>query len=213
MVRLMIDDLYPTMPWDEIDAVVFDVGRVLLDFQPKTILERYMPERPDLHPVLMRRMFQSPYWAMRDRGIITLEEAHAAMCTGHPEIAGAVHTILDKWGEMKDVIGEGVDAMRLCKQMGKRVYILSNYADEAFAVAEGKYDFFDLADARFVSSRLQMMKPEMRIYDHVVQATGHDPARMLFVDDTPGNIEAALYAGWQGICYNEPGKLARFFTA
>ncbi len=57
-----------------------------------------------------------------------------------------------------------------------------------------------------------MMKPDPRIYAHVVTETGHTPERMLFIDDSPANIEAALDAGWQGLCYNKAGKLENFFA-
>lgn len=213
MLLLTIDDKYTTMPWDEIDAVVFDVGRVLLDFQPETILKRYLPDCPALHPVLLKRMFQSPYWVMQDHGVITRDECVQAMSGGNEAIQSPIRTVLDQWIEMEDVIGEGVAAMKLCRAMGKKVYILSNYDDFAFAHIEKKYDFIREADERFVSSRLHMMKPDQRLYRHVQEATGHAPERMLFIDDAPANVMGAMLCGWQGLCFNEAGKLSRFFTA
>ncbi len=209
-MHMMIDDKYPVMPWEAIDAVVFDVGRVLLDFQPEQILKEYLPDSPELHPALLKRVFQSPYWVMRDHGTITNDEAVWAMSGGDSVLLPAVRHIMNSWIEMKDLIPEGIDALRLCKKMGKKVYILSNYADEPFAHVAQKYDFFSLCDRIFVSSRLKMTKPDPRIYAHVTQATGHASERILFIDDAPGNIEAALEAGWQGLCYNEAGKIARF---
>ena len=44
------DDIYETMPWDAVDAVVFDVGQVLLSYNPQEILDEHVPDRPDLHP-------------------------------------------------------------------------------------------------------------------------------------------------------------------
>lgn len=41
------DDIYETMPWDAVDAVVFDVGQVLLSYNPQEILDEHVPDRPD----------------------------------------------------------------------------------------------------------------------------------------------------------------------
>ncbi len=211
-MRLTFDDMHPHMPWDAIDAVVFDVGRVLLSFSPADILKEYLPDCPELHPRLLTKVFNSPYWVMQDRGGVTTEEVIRATTIGAPELVPAVEHLMASWVEMKEVIPEGINALRKCKAMGKKVYILSNYGNDAFRHVEEKYDFFVECDARFVSSRLHMVKPDLGIYAHVTAQTGHQPDRVLFIDDSPANIEAALEYGWQGICYNEPGKLAKFFA-
>lgn len=213
MGRLMFDDVHETMAWDEIDAVVFDVGQVLLTFDPDRILHEYLPDQPSLYPVLMRKVFRSPYWVMRDHGEMSCEEAVNAMTGRDESLRQPIDHIMHAWMAMKDVIQEGVDAVKTCKAHGKRLYVLSNYADDAFTIVEGKYDFFNLFDERFVSARLHLMKPSEQLFNHVVAATKHDPSRMLFIDDSTLNVEGALFCCWQAICYNEPGKLNRFFGA
>jgi len=211
VVRMMIDDLYASMPWDDIDAVVFDVGNVLLSFQPEEILKRVVPERPDLHAELTIRVFKSPYWCMRDRGSIMAEDAIAAMSRTAPELEPYVRRVIEQWIDIPPM-QEGVDALHACKAHGKKLYALTNYADEAFAHACHTHGFFSLFDGLVVSSRVHMMKPEREIYDHLIRRFCLDPARTLFIDDSIANIEAALDAGWQAICVNRPGKLAAFFT-
>lgn len=76
MIRLTLDDQFETMPWDAIDAVVFDVGNVLLAFAPmKEIIQERLPDHPELHQILLKKTVQSPYWIMLDHGSITQEEA------------------------------------------------------------------------------------------------------------------------------------------
>lgn len=210
-MRRMFDELYASMPWNEIDAVVFDVGQVLLTFDPPSILREYLPEQPELHPVLLRRIFRSPYWLMRDRGVISKEEAIEAMTGRDESLRPAITQVMNTWVQMKEVISEGVETLRCCKAHGKKLYVLSNYADDAFAVVEEKYDFFQLFDQRFVSGRLKLVKPDERIFQHVVNSTGHEPSRILFLDDSVQNVEAALDNGWQAICVDQPGKLHAFF--
>lgn len=210
-MKLMIDDKYASMPWDEIDAVVFDVGNVLLSWQPAEILNRLVPDRPDLHEELTVRMFKSPYWVMRDRGSASVEEVIAAMATTAPELEPYIRRVMEGWIDLP-ALPEGVEALKTCKAHGMKLYALTNYADEAFAHACATHDFFSLFDDLVVSGRLHMIKPGMEIYHHLISRFGLDPARTLFIDDSTLNIEAALECGWQGLCFNRAGKLAAFFA-
>ena len=212
MIRLMLDDQFDTMPWDQIDAVVFDVGNVLLGFHAAELLARLVPERPDLHDELTIRIFKSPYWCMRDRGSATLEEVIAAMSKTAPELEPYVRRVMENWIDLP-AMPEGVSALKACKAHGKRLYALTNYADKEFAHACATHDFFALFDDYVVSGREHMIKPQQGIYDCLISRFGLDPSRTLFIDDSPANIEAALECGWQGLCYNKPGKLAQFFGA
>ncbi len=211
MFHMMIDDLYPTMPWDKIDTVVFDVGNVLLSWTPEELLTRVIPERPDLHEELAFRTMRSPYWSMRDRGSATLEEVIRGMSATAPELEPYVRRVMENWNHLP-AISEGVEALKTCKAHGKTLYALTNYADEEFAQTCANYDFFALFDDYVVSSRLRLLKPGHEIYAHLIGKFGLDPARTLFIDDSPPNIEAALDAGWQALCYNRPGKLEKFFA-
>ncbi|MGN1368647.1 MAG: HAD family hydrolase [Aristaeellaceae bacterium] len=210
MFHLMLDDQFASMPWDRMDAVVFDVGNVLLSFKPEEQLTRIVPERPDLHAELARRIYQSPYWCMRDRGSATVEEVTGGMSATAPELEPYIRRVMTQWNDLP-VMQEGLDALKACKAHGMKLYALTNYADEEFGIACKKYDFFSLFDGYVVSGRIHMVKPERRIYDHLISRFGLDPARTLFIDDNIANIEAALDAGWQGLCYNKAGKLAAFF--
>jgi len=209
-MRLMLDDQYAAMPWDEIDNVVFDVGNVLLAFSPEDILQKYLPDQPELHPLLLERIFHSPYWPMMDRGLLTCQEAITPMTGRHAELLPAVTRIMTEWVYL-DAIDEGVAALHACKAHGKKLYVLSNYGASAFPIAMQRHSFFQLFDGIVVSSREHMVKPEGRIYRLLTDRYQLDPTRTLFIDDSPANIESALLEGWQGICYNRRGKLTDFF--
>ena len=210
MIRLMIDDRCAFMPWEDIDAVVFDVGNVLLGFQPGEILGRLIPERPDLHEELTIRVFRSPYWCMRDRNSATLDEVVHAMSMTAPELEPYVRRIMEGWIDLPP-LEEGVAALKKCSEHGVRLYALTNYADEEFAHACRNHEFFGLFDDFIVSSREHLVKPEHEIYDLLISRFSLQPERTLFIDDNIANIEGALECGWQAICHNRPGKLRRFF--
>ena len=211
MIRLMMNDRYETIPWDEIDAVVFDIGNVLLDYSPEQILRERLPERPELHETLKRKIMRSPYWIMLDHGSLTLEEAVEAM-TGHDkELEPYIRRVAGEPARLRDALPEGVAALKKCKAMGKKVYVLSNFHDGAYDWAAEHHDFFRLLDGEVVSSRVGMVKPDPAIFRYLSEKFGLDASRVLFVDDSPANIEAALMSGWQGLCYSGEGVLAKFF--
>lgn len=187
MLRLTLNDQYDTMPWDRIDAVVFDVGNVLLSFEPmEDIMTKRLPDHPEMHQRLLKKTVQSPYWIMLDHGTITQEEAIIAM-TGREK------------------------ALKACKAHGKKTYVLSNYHDAAFDYAVKTHDFFRLFDGFVVSARVGMVKPDPAIFRYLTETFRLQPERTLFIDDGNANVEAALHAGWQGLHYSEKGMLTKFF--
>ena len=148
---------------------------------------------------------------MRDRGSATVEEVIGAMSKTAPELEQYIRRVLNQWIDLP-AMQEGVNALKTCKAHGVKLYALTNFADEKFAIACKKFDFFSLFDDYIVSGRLHMVKPGREIYEHLITKFDLDPARTLFIDDSPANIEAALEYGWQGLCYNREGKLAKFFA-
>ena len=210
-MNLIIDDKYSSMPWDDIDTVIFDVGNVLLMWNHTELLTRILPDHPELYEELTNRVFKSPYWVMRDRGSASVDEVVHAMSITKPELEPYICKLLTEWIDIP-VIPEGVEVLKTCKARGKKLYALTNYADKEFAYACKKHAFFALFDGFFVSGREHTIKPGLDIYARMQQRFGFDPGRTLFIDDSPMNIEAALESGWQAICFNQAGKLAKFFA-
>lgn len=211
MIRLMIDDQYDRMPWDKIDTVVFDVGNVLLSWKAQELLDRIVPERPELHAELAERVFRSPYWSMRDRGSATVEEVITAMSMRVPELKPYIRRIMKEWIDLP-AIPEGVETLKICKEHGVKLYALTNYADKEFAYACEQHDFFKRFDGFLVSGREHTIKPGLDIYRLLISRFGLDPERSLFIDDSLMNIEAALESGLQALHYNRDGKLREFFA-
>ena len=212
-MRLTIDDRYETMPWDQLDAVVFDVGNVLVVFSPEELTAELFPGDPELGSRVREHVTSTPYWAMLDHGTLSYEEALTAMTVHAPELREAVSRFLYGWMDLKHTVPEGIEALRAVKAHGKRAYVLSNYHDGAFRVIEKKYDFFSLFDGKLISSRVKLLKPDPAIYALMEREFSLTPERTMFIDDTPLNVEAALNRGWQGFCLNRPGALRRFLGA
>lgn len=212
-MRLSLDDQYESMPWEKIDAVVFDVGNVLMAFRPEQAVADILPEQPEIHRAVLNRTVRTPYWLMLDHGTITREEAVEAMVGRNRGTAleEPIRRFMSRWLKLKTPVEEGVRALKTCKAHGKKLYVLSNYHVQAFRWVQEHYDFFGLFDGLVVSAFEKQVKPNPDIYQTLIDRYGLAPERTLFIDDTPANIEAALTAGWQGVCYNAPGQLDSFF--
>ena len=205
-----IDDRYETMPWDELDAVVFDVGNVLLSYSPEEELEAFFPGETELHEKLMEKIIKTPYWNMMDRGTLTVQQAIGHMTGRDRALEPMIRRFMENWLDFTRPIEEGVQAVKSCLAHGKRVFVLSNYQKESFATVESRFDFFGLFEGKVVSAREGLLKPNADIYEFLTNTYRVEPSRTLFIDDTPANIEGAMYVGWQGFCFNRPGKLAAF---
>ncbi len=209
MADRLINDLYPTMPWDEIDAVVFDIGNVLVAMDEDQVLATMFPGDPLLQHRVQMRTTRVPYWNMLDGGM-PVEACITAMAGNEPDLIEPIRRFLTCWPDYRYVVEEGRQAVYTCKAHGKKLYILSNYTSEHFARNEQEYDFFSLFDGAVISAREHMLKPFRCIYDLLIERYQLNPSRTLFIDDTPANIAGAFAAGWHGFCMNEPGKLSAF---
>ena len=206
----VFDDLHETMPWDAVDAVVFDVGNVLIRFDPADLLRRHLPEYEEHWPMLMERVFHSPYWPMLDRGSASLEDLAQLMIGRHQELRVPIERIMHGWPDLREEVPEGVAALDCVRAHGKRTFVLSNYHHEAFRLVRDRFGFFRGFNGMAVSGFLHICKPDARIYRWLETSFALDPARLLFIDDSPANVEAALNLGWNAFCFDRPGKLAAF---
>ena len=209
-MRRMIDTLYPTMPWDALDAVVFDIGNVLVAMDERQVVRSMFPGDEETQRRVLLHTLRSPYWHMLDGGALSMEACVEAMTEGDPSLLAPIRRFVTGWPDYRFVVEEGKDAVCACKKHGKKLYLLSNYPAEHYERNVREYDFFSLFDGAVISAKVGMLKPRFDIYQYLTDTYGLSPERTLFIDDSPANIEAALMLGWQGFCLNEPGKLEKF---
>lgn len=206
----MIDTIFDTMPWDDIDAVVFDIGNVLVGMDDNYVLNAMFPDDPELFRLVRLRTTRSPYWHMLDSGALSMDACIHAMTEGDERLLEPIRRFMTGWPDYRYVVEEGRDAVYTCKRHGKQLYLLSNYPREHYERNVREYDFFSLFDGAVISSKVHMLKPRLDIYQYLQDRFGLSPERIVFIDDSPANIEAALLAGWHGLCMNEPGRLQAF---
>ncbi|TCP60951.1 2-haloacid dehalogenase [Rhodovulum bhavnagarense] len=195
-----------------IDAVVFDIGRVLIDWQPEKFYDRAIgPDR-------RRALFDAVDLYRMNDGVdlgADFAESVEALAAAHPDWAAEIRLWRSHWIEMaQPEIPGSVRVLRALKARGVPVYALTNFGAETFQTACAAYPFLDLFDRRFVSAHLRVMKPAPGIYEILEAETGHPPERLIFTDDKAENVDAAAARGWHTHLFTGPeGWAARLREA
>ena len=105
------------------------------------------------------------------------------------------------------------DFRKMFKEMGKKIYLLSNYPKEGFEfLSQQKFaDRFAIFDGGTISCYCHYNKPEDEIYQELIRACNLTPERTVFIDDTLKNVEGAMKHGIHGYHRHENGMMDRFF--
>ncbi|MBO1265187.1 MAG: HAD family phosphatase [Clostridia bacterium] len=196
----------------EIKNIVFDIGNVLIRFDPTEWLVRNYGQDELAMKVLFKEVFGSEEWKMLDQGLISDEEAAEKITARIPDYRKDVERILYEWENF--LIGElpvSVYFLRKFKEKGYNLYALSNYPQRGFENTERYYPFFELFDGKVVSYAHQEMKPEHRIYEILLEQYDLNPAECVFIDDTLANIHAAEELGMEGIHFHHNNQLMELY--
>lgn len=194
-----------------IEAVVFDIGRVLIDWNPEGFYDARLGR------ARRERFFaETDVTAMNDeidRGAPFRETvmAHAAR---HPDWADEIVHWHDSWDRMigPDLPHTGRLLLAL-KARGVPVFALSNIGEATFQIAAARYPVLGRFDRAYVSGRLRLIKPDPRIYAAVETDSGLAPGALLFTDDRADNIAAAAARGWPTHLFEHPAGLAARLVA
>ena len=189
-----------------IQAVVFDIGRVLIEWEPERFYDRELGEE-------RRRAFFDavPIHAMNERVDLgnPWADSVAALAQDHPDWAEEIGHWHGRWIEMASPeIPRSVRLLRALRSKGVPVFALSNFGVETFAHAATHYPFFHEFDRAFVSGHLRLAKPDPAIYEVLERETGVPPGALLFTDDRADNIAAAALRGWHTHLFEGPDAFA-----
>jgi 2-haloacid dehalogenase len=183
-------------------AVLFDIGNVLVEWQPERFFDRVIG-------VDRRAAFFAavPILEMNDRVDAgeNFQNAVSGMIVAHPTWADELALWRDRWIEMAaPTIDHSVRLLRALRRAGHPVFALSNFGNETFQIARRTYPFLDEFEQRFISAELGMSKPNTAIYQRVEAECGMAQDVLLFTDDRPENIAAARERGWQTHLFDGP---------
>ena len=183
-------------------AVIFDIGNVLIEWQPERFFDVELgPERSaaffaaiDLH-------------AMNDR-VDRGENFHDVLqetIAAHPAWQAELTIWHRRWIDLASpAIDHSVRLMTALQNRGVPVFSLTNFGVQTYAIAAEKYPFLNAFDRDFISGHMRCIKPDPQIYALLEQGTGLPPEALLFTDDRADNIAAAAARGWKTHLFEGP---------
>ncbi|MCX5579615.1 HAD family hydrolase [Kaistia terrae] len=180
----------------EIQHIVFDIGNVLLRWDPEIPFRRLIPDDMQRRRFLAEICTQD--WNVeQDRGR-SWPDAEAELIDRFPEHTALIRAWRAHWHEM--VPGSLEETTVILDQLisdGQDVTALTNFAEDTFAEAQERFPYLRRFRGVTVSGRVKLVKPDPEIYRLHADTFGLTPAATLFFDDSAPNVEAARAAGWK----------------
>ena len=192
-----------------IKNIVFDMGQVLIKFDPEYFIKRVGVIDPEDTRILMREIYQSVEWAMMDRGTLSDEEACKIMIKRVPDhLKQYVPKLTYEWDRPLMPVEGAEQLIRELKANGYNMYLLSNAS-----LNQKKYwndiPGSDCFSGTVVSSYVKLVKPQPEIFKYVLNKFGLVADECVFIDDATFNVEGAIYSGLHGIVFHGDYKEVR----
>jgi 2-haloacid dehalogenase len=190
-------------------ALVFDVGGVLLDWDPRYLYRKLFDDHDEMERFLAD--ICTPEWhAAHDRGV-PYERTCAELAAEHPEHAELIWAWARRSEEMvAGPIAGTVQILRELRAARVPCYALTNMEREAYAVRVERYSFMRWFDGTVVSSHEGLTKPDPRIFELLLDQFGLNASETAMIDDSAANLHAARRLGMQTVQFESPGQLRRW---
>lgn len=189
------------------DTVLFDLGAVLIDWNPRYL---YRPLFNGDDQAMERFLAEivPPEWNHQIDAGRPFSEAVAERIREHPQHAELIALWKDGWTKMlREPIAESVAILAELRQRGHRLYALTNWSAETFPVARAKFGFLEWFEDIVVSGEVKLAKPDLRVFALTIERCRLDPARTVFIDDSLRNVEAGRNAGLHALHFTGPQQL------
>ena len=190
----------------EIRHIVFDIGRVLIHYDPDLPFSRLIPDATK-RKWFFDNVCTSDWNIEQDRGR-SWEDAEALLIADHPGHAENIRNFRRHWHEMvSHAYDDSVELMERLIDAGRDVTMLTNFAADTFMEARTRFAFLNRPRGVTVSGEIGLIKPDRAIYEHHAKAFDLEPAATLFIDDSRKNVDGAKAAGWQAVLFTDAATL------
>ncbi len=191
-----------------IKNVIFDIGAVLVDWNPRYYYRTVIKDDAEIEKFL-NEVCTFEWNHTLDLGR-PWEDARAELIAKFPAYETMIDAYWHNWLDMfSGPIHESVDILMDIKRRGYPVYALSNWNDVTFQTALKEFPFLRLFDGRIVSGEVKLAKPDQRIYQLLLDTYQLNPRESLFIDDRLENVEAARLLGIESVQFVSPCQLER----
>lgn len=173
-----------------IKNIIFDLGNVLIEFNPHRFIEENIPLKD--RDEVFQMIFERREWQDLDRGTLSYDEVVKFFSLRFPQYEPQIRKFFEnKIIDCLKPIEKNISYVEELKRRGYKLYILSNFQYPAYENVSKKWDFFKLFDGEVISSHANLLKPERAIYEEIIQKYKLNPQETLFIDDSIENVEAA----------------------
>jgi 2-haloacid dehalogenase len=188
------------------EAVLFDLGKVLLDWDPRYFYRQFFPDEPALERFV--REVVAPEWILEMDAGKPAAQAIAERVRRFPQHAELIALWPEGWPTMlRGEIAGSVAILAELRGRGVRLCALTNFSTETFPVARARHAFLDWFEDVVVSGEHGVAKPDPRIYRIAIERCALDPAGTVFVDDSEANVAAGRAAGLHALHFTAPERL------
>jgi 2-haloacid dehalogenase len=194
------------VPGRAVNAVVFDFGGVLLDWDPR-YLYRQLFDDPDEMAHFLATICNTPWHLQHDLGVDTRESCEL-LAREHPAYASQIMAWSERGEEMlAGQIDGTVQLLTELKAAGLPLFALSNMEPDRYVARRERFAFMTWFDGSVISGQEGVIKPDRKIFEILLDRYALDPSRTVFIDDNPGNIAAAADLGMIALHFTDPRQL------
>jgi 2-haloacid dehalogenase len=191
----------------EINTIVFDLGGVLIDWNPRYLYRKIFKTEEEI-TWFLQNICTGAWNDQQDAGR-PFEEATEELLKKFPDYEVPIRAYYGRWKEtMGGALNDTVDILRSVRDMKThRLYALTNWSKETFPWALENFEFLHWFEGIVVSGIEKTRKPFPEIYDILINRYQFEPHKAVFIDDNLKNIEAAKRMGFITIHFQSAGQL------
>lgn len=183
-----------------IKTVIFDIGKVLVDFCFDEFIARYGYPK-DILDRIRKATLDGGFWKELDRGVLSYEEVLEKFISLDPELEPQIRKL---FADTTGIVLKREYAIPLIKKLraeGYQVLALSNFPEKVYLENKEPMNFLEEMDGHILSYRDKVIKPDAAIYELLRSRYGFEPQECVFIDDLQENLDAADKLSWNTICF------------
>lgn len=208
----MSDTGNPAVETAAVEAVVFDVGRVIVQWELRALFAKLIDDPAELDRFLAEVVTEE--WHFQHDAGRPLSETISERQAEFPEHAALIAAYAERF--LETLPGRVPGTAALVRRLAARdvpLFAITNFGAEFWDMFRPTEPLFDLFGDIVVSGREKTMKPDAAIFALAAERFRYPPGAMLFIDDNRANIDAAAALGWQVHHFRDADTLERDLEA
>lgn len=192
----------------EIDTVVFDIGNVLIGWDPRHLYRKVFADEVEMERFLAEVCTMD--WHLAHDFGVSFEENGARLKEIHPDHSELIDFWRTRYAEMIPGRVPGTaDLLHTLADNGVTLHGLTNMPVPVFEYLRDEYPELQRFETAVVSGAEGVIKPDPRIFELLIERAGFAPQRALFIDDSHANVSAAAALGFETHHFRNADELGR----